>query len=331
MKIKTRFKYTRAGLLVAFYLALMWLVSASFGFLFFIDSNTYIDGAAGAPVLDVVVRLFPVATILIGLINLTIIFRIYARHGFSFFVLFLLFPYNLLLLANLTKESILFLSMYLLFFTPRKRALLPRIARFGLGAVLALPRPAYLVLLLGRVSPKILVPLFILLLLALGIWSSPAILQLVSERMEGRQYVEHVGRSFFVGLCVAEKASLLEFSKCWVPVFLGFPLHADTLSIRAIPFFAFQLPYIYLVYKLITSRRSEHHSLAVIAVFGHFLFLIISPTFGAFIRYAHPFVWAMGFSLLCRQFRASSPQADLGPQGASIPLRAASAGLRTRA
>lgn len=301
MKIKTKIKYTHLGLLIAFYLAVIWVASMSFGFLFFIDSNTYINGLASAPVLDTVVRFFPVGTMIIGIINLTLIFKIFVRHGINVFVLFLLFPYNLLLLTNLTKESIIFLSMYLLFHSARKRAYFGRVLKIGLGLALALPRPTYLVLLLGRFSPKILIPLFLLLLLALEVWSSPAILQLVSDRLEGRQYVQHVGRSFFVNLCVAEKYSLLEFSKCWVPVFLGAPLHSDTLSLTAIPYFAFQLPYIYLVYKLIKSRLPEHHSLAVIAVFGHFLFMIISPTFGAFIRYAHPFVWAAGFSLLRSQ------------------------------
>ncbi len=312
MKIKTKFKYTQLGLLIAFYLALVWVASASFGFLFFIDSNTYINGEASAPVLKTVVRLFPISTMIIGIINLTLIFRIFARHGLNVFVLFLLFPYNLLLLANLTKESIIFLSMYLLFYSEKNRAYIGRVSRIVLGVALAFPRPTYLVLLLGRFSPKILIPLFLLLLLALEIWSSPAILQLVSDRMEGRQYVEHVGRSFFVNLCVAEKSSLAEFSKCWVPVFLGVPLHADTLSMRAIPYFAFQLPYIYLVYKLLKSRLPEHHSLAVIVIFGHFLFLIISPTFGAFIRYAHPFVWAIGFSLLRYQLQNPYPQKAAG-------------------
>ncbi|NOR64180.1 MAG: hypothetical protein GQ535_17045 [Rhodobacteraceae bacterium] len=308
MKIPTKLKYTQLGLLIIFYLALVWLASASFGFLFFIDSNTYINGITGAPVLDTVVRFFPVGTMIIGIINLTLIFRIFIRHGINVFVLFLLFPYNLLLLTNLTKESIIFLSMYLLFYSVRNRAYTKRAIRISVGIALALPRPTYLVLLLGKFSPKILIPLFLLLLLALEVWSSPAILQLVSDRMEGRQYVQHVGRSFFVNLCVAEKSSLLEFSKCWVPVFLGFPIHSDTLSISAIPYYAFQLPYIYLVYKLLKSRVPEHHSLAVIVIFGHFLFLIISPTFGAFIRYAHPFVWAIGFSILRHQSQFSSPR-----------------------
>jgi len=303
MRIRTKFKYTQLGLLITLYLVLVWLVSARFGFLFFIDSNTYINGVAGAPVLDSVVWFFPVATMFIGILNLTLIFKIYTRHGLSVFVLFLMFPYNLLLLTNLTKESIIFLSMYFLFYSARNRAVMGRALRILIGVVLALPRPTYLVLLLGKFSPKILILLFLLLLLALEVWSSPVVLQLISDRMEGRQFVEHVGRNFFVNLCVAEKSSLLTFSKCWVPVFFGIPLHADTLSARAIPYFAFQLPYIYLVYKLIKSRLPEHHSLAVIVIFGHFLFLIISPTLGAFIRYAHPFVWAIGFSLLRYQMQ----------------------------
>ncbi len=297
MKIVTKIKYTQYGLLLSLYLATLWLASASFGFLFFIDSRTYISGLVSAPVLDAVVFLFPAGTVIIGILNLTLIFKVAMRHGPTVFVLFLLFPYNLLLLTNLTKESIIFLSMYLLFYSQRTPTYTRQILRVGTGFILALPRPTYLVLLLGKLSPKVLITIFIFALMALQIWGTPAILQMALDRLEGRQFIEHVGRNFFVNLCVHEKSSLFTFSKCWLPVFFGVPLHSDTLSVNVLPYLAFQLPYIYLVYKLAKSRLPELHSLAVIAVFGHFLFMIISPTFGAFIRYAHPFVWAMGFSL----------------------------------
>lgn len=294
MKIKCS---TNKVFLILF-LTAVFLFSANTGFLFFIDSKTYVNGLPHAPVLDQIARLHPLSTAIFSIINLTIIARIAFRHGYNVFVLFLLFPYNLLLLTNLTKESILFTSMYLIFYQGRNRQLVKGWVRLAIGAVEALPRPVYLMLFLGRLSPIWLVLMAVSALLIIALQGSPVILQMAVERLEGRQYVEHVGRDFFVGLCVAEKATLFSFSKCWMPVFFGFPLHSDTLSLRAVPYYAFQIPFIYVVYKLVLSRSPKMHSLAVLAVFAHFIFFIISPTFGAFIRYTHPVVWAMGFSLL---------------------------------
>lgn len=287
------------NVVVISYLIVVYIFSASSGFLFFIDSKTYLSGGQYAPILSELLAIYPVGTAALAIVNTTIVYKMTKKYGINLFTIFLLSPYNMLLLTNATKESIIFFGLFIsiVAFNNTKNGVLTASLRLAGVATLVI-RPVYALLYVSRLSPYLMTAMVLLFLISVAFSSVPMEIYEPLGRMEDKEYIGHVGRDFFSYLCVKEKADLISFTQCWVPVFLGVPLHKDTLSVNYLSFILFQIPFLYLVYLSVISKSYRLQVLAIIAIVSHYLLFIISPTFGAFIRYAHPVVWMLGFSIL---------------------------------
>ena len=295
-----KLKLSKRVWVVTPYLLVFLAYSASNNFLFFVDSNTYFNAIVYVPLLSEITKVHPYGALMVSVVNLSIILWVIEKYKYNIFSLFLLTPYNLLLLTNVTKESILFLASFFLYYIYRDyKNKKMKISALLIGYALSVVRPVYLILMLGSVRARYLLFLSVMVIVVLvNMGDVGELLGGVSERLSDKESVRHTGRDFFNYLCVSEKASFYDFIACWIPVLVLAPYHEDLLSVNYIIYLLFQFPFIYLVYELVRRKGGVYVKIGLIAIFMHFVVFYASPTFGAFVRYGHPIVWSMGFVYL---------------------------------
>ena len=278
------------------YIIALAAVSASHGFMFFVDSRTYFAGGQYVPLLTESLALYPLSAGGVALFNLISIYFITTKRR-DILALCMLSPYNILLVSNVTKEAYIFGGFVIFFIVARRSRLSRWSARSLRVASLAflIIRPIYAVLyLVGRRRSGF----FLLATAVILVWSPSWVHELsfsATELLDDRAYVGHTGRDFFNYLCVAEKRNLSELLSCLTPVIFMVPIHEDTLSFRYIPYMLLHIPLWIIIYRLSTVRRFDYWILLSLYVY----IFAVSPTFGAFIRYYHPVVWFAGFYLTC--------------------------------
>lgn len=278
------------------YLAAFWLFSASTGFLYFEDSKTYYNGDPYVPLLTESFNIYPVSAALISIFNLVATYKLVSSSR-SLISIFLLSPYSILLISNVTKEAFIFAGLVFFFFLSvrfyERRWL--SVGAKAVGLVSFIVRPIYFCLMF--VGPRRVI--FLVILGGVAAVLEPQrisdIVLLASERMEGRAAVVHTGRDFFNYLCVYEKVRVSDFAKCIVPVFFLFPIHESTLSFDYLPYLIFQIPVLLVCIKLAVQPNFNNYVILIYSIVLYIYIFLISPTFGAFIRYYHPVIWFAGF------------------------------------
>lgn len=265
------------------------LISLSRGLLFFVDSNTYLSRRFYEFVLTETTYLFPVSTLCIALFNVWVVFKL-GRDRPIVAMLFFLSPYQFLLLTNLTKESIFFVSI-VIFSYIRVQHPDRKLLQF-LPLVAMISRPIYLAAYFVRPN---LWPILILSVLLLNLWFPEVFDKLVSEffrRTNDRELVNHNnGRDFFIGYCVAEKANMFSMLGCLLPGLFFFPNQPSLGLQEYIVFALFHISIWIVVIKLISTKQFFY---AFLMLVSYFLIFLMAPTFGSFIRYFYPQLWLFG-------------------------------------
>lgn len=292
------------------YLLAVFAVSGYFGFVFFQDSKTYLAHVVTVPILTQILAVYPVGSAVLSAVNLLLLRRIVLDYRINIITLSLLAPYSLLLISNSTKEAVIFLFLAGAFMIRlRLKSQLARRFATAASAIGMIVRPVYLPLMIARlrswqfVAIALIGTVIALFGAIIALQASEAVQAMTSsfwERTEGRSEVIHTGRDFFAYLCVKEKANLSNFSACWAPVLLGVPVHEDTLSLSYLPYGMFEFPFLVIVYTLFTSREVIAWNLGSLMLAMHFFIFLVSPTFGAFLRYTYPVVWFGGFYILSK-------------------------------
>lgn len=293
----TRRQIARA--LLFLYLFSFLLIGFIFDFSFFVDSKTYLERIVEPPVISALVAIHPYGATALATLCVSAVFAVVVKSGANWFTIFLLTPYNLLLLTNLTREAVIFLGVWAYFLATKiihgkKRHIIAPI-----GLLLLVVRPIYIVLFLFKLPSLVLLLGFALSMILYA--TGKIDFDLVNYFLEGRgdrAEVWHTGRDFFNYLCVPEKAFIEDFFVCASMVLLAFPWHGDTLSLRVITFGLFQLPFLYLLFKLMIIPSLQSKLLMAVALGLYYAIFYVSPTFGAFIRYAHPVLWICGFAVI---------------------------------
>lgn len=271
------------------YLLFFYILSGERGFLYFVDSRTYFDRVEYVIFLSAMFRFYPVWAAIHAALNLYIVYILVTKSK-RFLSLFILSPYVLLILSNVTKEAYIFDGIILIFFSEKiskSRPIVLRVLRI-LGVALLAIRPIYYLMLLGGRRRL----WFVFLGVALVLLAFPSVLQTATvafnERAANRALVSHVGRSFFDYLCVPEKRDPMRFTTCVLPVFFLAPINSDTLSVLYIPYFLFQFPLLMVLKKMMLSGKVDFLFRSSIIFFLYLAIFFASPTFGAFVRYFYP-------------------------------------------
>lgn len=281
--------------LLAIYCLLFFAIAFQHEFVFFVDSQTYLHHREAVVLLTFMLKFYPVWAAAHSVINLWLIYQFVVRSR-SRLAYFILSPYVMLLLSNVTKEAYIFDGMLVLFWAETYFAGRPmrRYLTKGLALTLLTIRPIYFGLLVSGGKRY-----YFATVVALGaLIAFPELLDHVTLALQkvsqGRAEVDHVGREFFDYLCVAQKSGLMSFAMCALPVFALVPIHRDTVSILYLPYVLFQLPATYLFSVMIVSRDLNRVGFGLMYLFLYLLIFLVSPTFGAFIRYFYPVVFYAG-------------------------------------
>jgi hypothetical protein len=288
------------NIIILIYVAALAAVSASRGFMFFVDSRTYFSGGQYVPFLTEMLYFYPISAGALSLFNLISVYLIATRRR-DLLAICILSPYNVLLVSNVTKEALIFFGFILFFVISRHYQLGSRMARVLRLASLAvlIVRPIYALLyLVGNRRSGIFFLIIVVILVWYPHWAYD-VLYSATELLDDRAYVTHTGRDFFNYLCVLEKRNVSEFISCVLPVLFMIPIHEDTLTLRYIPYLLLHLPLWIVIYRLAIGRRSDYFVLLCVILSLYVYIFAVSPTFGAFIRYFHPVVWFAGFYLIC--------------------------------
>ena len=120
-------------------------------------------------------------------------------------------------------------------------------------------------------------------------------LSILTERLVSRASIPHVGREFFNGQCVEERASVLLLPKCWLGFISGLSFHPDMASINALILLSFQLVYFSTLMLLFKCFRKNSWTAVLVFIATHILIFWWGPTAGAYLRYAIPISWFVSF------------------------------------
>ena len=209
-------------------------------FIFFIDSETYLGGY-GDIFMRSVVALYPISTAVIAFVNLYCLVKVARIVDTNHFLVFLN-PYLYLLIFSLTKEQLIFFSIFVYAVLVNKPNFITIAFRVGL-VVLQSVRPAYVVQwFLYSINRNVSRPsrLFALIVISFFIFLTGILFidsfDYIMSTLASRSMVEHTGRDFFTYLCVEQKQNIIEFLPCWLNMFLMFPNQADFLSINYLIF-----------------------------------------------------------------------------------------------
>lgn len=298
-------KLTLSSLIYYYGLVLIvciFIFSALNGFLYFVDSRTYQFGPYYVPIVTEISYIYPFGIGALALINSYLCYQLIKQPNLpSWAKILFVNPYSLLLLTNFTKEGVIFLGIFLFFYFGKKMSesrnfrewLRLLIAKFS-SIFLFLPRYVYVVLIFASKYYYFFIGVVCFFLLY---WSEDFLVDLARRADYG-----HVGRDFFVGLCVNEKSDPIDFTLCWFPVFLGVPIHYEIFSINYLIFLSGYLPFLMLIPFLMLHKSLEFYLIIITSAALHWYILYQSPSFGAFYRYYHPVMWFVAFLAISAKY-----------------------------
>jgi hypothetical protein len=284
------------------YLTAIFLFSASFGFRFFVDSNTYFDGYNDMFMM-VMVFFYPLMSIVFAIVNLLFVRKVLLSDGVVAWLIFSN-PYYLLLMTNLTKEQLIFFGIFVfyglkLYIKSCNESRLYRVLRFPAVSFLAV-RPIYFVyifinLIFKSAKIKYLLPplilLFVLIVLVFGYFGYGY--SNINDYFLLRSQIDHTGREFFVDLCSFYRDDLLLFPFCAMSSVLGFPIHSDVFSINYIILVLHVIPlWCYFLFNF--KKKVTLLKFTILLLFALVVFWW-SPSFGAYLRYFAPVIWIFYF------------------------------------
>lgn len=277
------------------YLALLTIVigvlsySISIGNLFFIDSRTYLNFRVKELGLTQTLYIYPYGTILVASVSCLAITYV-ARFKPILSLFFFASPYQLLLLTNITKESIFFLSIVLYIILSYSKGIFRHLRL--LPFIVFIGRPIYMALYYLRLRG---IPVILLALTLLYFFDAELLDKFISEftrRTTDRSSVTHNnGRPFFIYYCIKEKECFICMIKCLLPGMFFAPCGTSYGFMDYIIYSLFQLSFWIVVIGLFLNK---YFYLIIIFITGYFLIFLMAPTFGSFIRYYYPLIWLFG-------------------------------------
>lgn len=274
----------------------VFVFSASHEFLFFVDSRTYLSGRVWVPFLTQTLFAHPVSTALVALFNIVVIVRM-LRLRMSFLTLCLLTPYNLLLVTNLTKESFIFLGLAMFYGFRTSLDWRLRTMSYAFLSLLAI-RPVYFLMYLVRLRYAVFSVVFAVVVYVLFQDELNRFIQEAMFRLQDRDLVPPSGRPFFSDLCVVEKVDPWALVGCLTPNLFLLPQHEDLFTLNYLVFLTFQIPTNAVILGLLFSKSGQHRIIALTIIALYYLLFVMSPSFGAFIRYFHPVIWIGAANIL---------------------------------
>ena len=234
----------------------------------------------------------------ISLMSFYVLWRLVAlislRHLFVF-----LHPYALLLVSAPMKEQLVaFGCLIYMWKKSQSKQVVNNRTKPGLAVFVGAatsPRLIYLPMWLAgffaRIKPLhfsilLLLSFIIILCVLYG-----AFFQNIFDILMLRSSVEHVGRPYFVGLCIEDKASPWSFFVCWFSAIMGAPFHPDILTFNYVIYMSFTLLLYLTIFNcfLVGKRFFAIGILALLTV--NFVLFWWGPTLGASTRYFLPFLW----------------------------------------
>ncbi len=275
------FNFLKLGL--ALYLVSIFFLSASKNFLFFVDSKTYINGHYEFGISELL-TLHPVGFAVVAIYNLNYIYRIFAVKR-AIWILFFFHPYVLLLITNVTKESLIFLLISIFV---RRRSFQSVVGRIlsSSAIIFLIWRPHYIVVLTEYIKLKqkflLLIPVTLY-----AIYKLLPYMELVFTKLLLRSRGTHTGRDYFNELCYEQKGDIFELISCATQTFFLFPPHDDLLTENYLIFFSIQITFLLLFMRYLFKAK-----IAAVVLYTSFLLLLWwGPTLGAAQRYFIPIMF----------------------------------------
>ena len=267
--------------------ASVFILSASHGFIYFVDSKTYLNRVVYEYFVTEISYFYPLSTFLIALLNAYLVYCISKLYPVISFLVFFS-PYQLLLIMNLSKESVFFLAISVFAYYANKSVGWLKYSPM----VFLFSRPVYLFLYFIR--PNLLPTLIISMVLIFYLFPDVLeyLLSNLIRRTSDRDLVTHNnGREFFSYYCVAEKNNFFEMIACLIPGIFLVPNHSSFSAVDYFIFVSFHVSFWVVSLKLFKRKMFFHFG---VFLFSYFFIFLMSPTFGAFVRYFYPNIWLFG-------------------------------------
>lgn len=313
-------KLKKSDLIIGTYVLVMFCVSAgAYEFAFFNDVKDYMNYGAeysNSKIHRILLANIPNYYFLSSPIALFCILSIVRRINWAL-SLALLHPYYLLLLFSATKEQLLFIGLFFVFFLPSTagKSSLGRYSLSGVFVPLLTMRTVYLpffisalVARLPRIKPA--APFYLLIAMAataVAIFNLPAI-QWGIGILENRATFAHVGRDYFPGLCLAEKADGFLFLNCWALTRIGIVMHEQIISINYFVHLSFLASFWWLIHVTIRAHVPFKTLIISLLLAYHFLGSWWGPVPGAAERYFAPVLWCFYLIIFARIIRVGVPK-----------------------
>ena len=230
----------------------------------------------------------------------------------------LLHPYYLLLIFTATKEQLIFIGLFFIFAysrRPRKKSRWASVL-LVLGALPLLSmRKVYIPFFIAsffepvnRIKQVKIVYFFGMLLVgAVGFNYSHQISSGI-EYLQARSSFAHIGRDYFPGLCLTEKANTISFISCWASTRLGIVIHEQFFSFNYFVHLGFLYSFWFVVYLALKLGRPFGLMLIMGMLAYHLLGSWWGPVQGAAERYFAPILWCVYLLALGRVLRSGCPR-----------------------
>ena len=273
---------------------------------FFTDSQTYVSRgytASNSIVHRWILKYAPGYQLISFFLVTSCLWYLLKTYRNTLILVVVFHPYSLLLLFNGTKEQLVFLGFMSLYFARQYH--LPIVARIFLltvGLLFSSIRGFYLPIALMPFVPLALRVFRIRPSSAMFFTASLGVLTIIAEWnnilyyyewLQNRSNWQHVGRDYFPGLCITEKADILAFSACWLGAYLGMPIHDDLLSFN----YAIHMSILVATYAALGTVFVRKGYISKVyfcyALLLCFLFFWWGPVLGAAQRYFWPVLWGV--------------------------------------
>ena len=313
-------RYSASRLLAAYVLSLFLICLLWFDLEFFTDSKNYRTFGytySNSQIHRVLLTWLPRYYYASSFIALFCVLYLVKKIHWALLI-FLLHPYYLLLIFTATKEQLVFIGLFGVF-TLFGRFSLKSGGLSLLSAFLSVPllsmRSAYIPFFvsgllgpLGRVKQVGLLYLVgILLIAGLGFKYSQQIASGI-EVLQSRSSFAHIGRDYFPGLCVADKAESLSFIGCWFGTRLGIVIHEQFFSFNYFVHLGFLASFWFVVYLALKLERPFGLVMVVGMLAYHLLGTWWGPVLGAAERYFAPILWCVYLLAIGRILSSGCPK-----------------------
>lgn len=277
--------------------------------LFFVDSNTYHTDITQSN--DAIHRfIFEFGSGLryaLASANLLLLSWLLWRLPVSFAAPFF-HPYFVLLYFNLTKEQLIFFGVFALLVISRLEVVnrnslrasliffFPFLLVRSIYAPFFITTLAYNFFLRRKHAALLAVILFFIVLVICHSFIYEEIASLV-HRLQGRAGFTHVGRPYFIDLCVIQKSEFFQFFPCWLGMRVGVMWHDQVLSQYYLLHLSFLLCLLLIFRNLLRMMGVAGVLPIALILVGDFFVFWWGPGLGAYQRYVAP-LWLGVYAIL---------------------------------